>query len=136
MDMLGRELQQMTPMTATTYFTNTANPATAWSNTVNFYVDIDPHTHLTWPLLGRDTMVTAMDRLLFVTRYNQQWSAIGYKVDPNRAAWAWARFTVTRPPAFQSQTSPFPRRCLMISPSITSSATRVHHQRGPVQPHH
>ena len=87
MDLLTRDLQQMAPMNGTVMFTNTQNPANVYTNAVNFYVDGGPNVPLNrdiaWPLVQNgDVMITTLQRLFFVTRYNQQWTAIGYKVDP------------------------------------------------------
>jgi hypothetical protein len=49
-------------------------------------VDAGPpgSANLAWPLVAAgDAMITTQARLFFVTRYNQQWTAIGYKLDPN-----------------------------------------------------
>jgi hypothetical protein len=71
MDIIMRDLEQMTP----TYQTNVDN----------FYADISPnYVTLSQPLVEpTDLRTNTLEMCYFTTKYNQQWSAFGYKVDPN-----------------------------------------------------
>ena len=70
MDIIIRDLEQMTP----TYQTNVEN----------FYADISPgYASLTQSLVEpTDVRTNTLEMCYFTTRYNQQWTALGYKVDP------------------------------------------------------
>jgi prepilin-type N-terminal cleavage/methylation domain-containing protein len=72
-DMIAREMEQNTP--------------SYYSNVYNFYV-IPPQNFIAnnyvWPLVNSpDVRTNAMEQLFFLTRYNQQWNAVGFEVEPN-----------------------------------------------------
>ena len=78
MDLITRELEQISPTYYSTY--NGGNP-NSYLNAMNFYVDLSPayNTNVAWPMTAGDTTNFSMERLFFVNRYNQQWNAIGYR---------------------------------------------------------
>lgn len=89
MDMITRELQQMTPSDYAVPSFDPRRPITA----LNFYADISPYfitrTNTVWPMLPngarQDTTNFSIEQLYFVTRYNQQWNIIGYSLLPSDA---------------------------------------------------
>ena len=50
-----------------------------WTWILNF-------TPFPWPTVATDSMTNTLDRLLFVTRFNQRWTAVGYKIVTNGTA--------------------------------------------------
>ena len=78
MEIITREVQQTTPTDYTTY------PGTngQYGNGLNFYVNLTPgvNTNLVWQMIGTDHTNFSFESLFFVTRYNQQWKAIGYRL--------------------------------------------------------
>ncbi|HXD01579.1 MAG TPA: hypothetical protein VN048_19745 [Verrucomicrobiae bacterium] len=81
MDLITRDLEQMVPTSYSTY-PNAYPPAGNYLNAVNFYADISPAfaTNVPWNMTSTDSTNFSMERLFFVTRYNQQWNAIGYRL--------------------------------------------------------
>jgi hypothetical protein len=80
MDLITRELEQMSPTYYSTYPV-VVPPTNTYANALNFYADVSPayNTNVTWPMTAGDTTNFSIERLFFVTRYNQQWNAIGYR---------------------------------------------------------
>jgi len=71
-DMIAREMEQNSP----SYYSNVFNFNVV--PTVNSYI---------WPLANPPDVVTnVMEKLFFLTRYNQQWNAVGFEVEP--ISWA------------------------------------------------
>ncbi len=67
-DMIAREMEQNSP----SYYSNVFNFNVV--PTVNSYI---------WPLANPPDVVTnVMEKLFFLTRYNQQWNAVGFEVEP------------------------------------------------------
>ncbi len=70
-EMIARELEQMTPC--------------YYSNADNFYANppLTFNTNIVWPLVTPgDNRFNTMEQLYFLTKFKQQWNAIGYEVDP------------------------------------------------------
>ena len=94
MDLITRELEQMSPSGYSTY-PFTVPPAGNYANAINFYVDVSPafaqaapntQPNVAWAMNAGDSTNFSMERLFFVTRYNQQWSVIGYRLIESDAA--------------------------------------------------
>ncbi len=74
-DMIARDLEQNAP--------------SYYSGAYNFYVNPPQSTpganyNYVWPLANSpDVRTNVMEQLYFLTRYNQQWNAVGYEIDPN-----------------------------------------------------
>ena len=89
MDLITRELEQVAPSSYSTY-PNSFPPNTAtYLNGINFYADVSPafaqaapntQPNVAWAINSRDATNFSMERLFFVTRYNQQWNAVGYRL--------------------------------------------------------
>ncbi len=85
LDLMSRDLEQMAPGKSGVLFSTSAFPGNDFTNNINFYTDIDPSLttkYIKWPTPAGDLITNSLDRLLFVTRYNQGWSAVGYRIDP------------------------------------------------------
>ena len=83
MDLITRDLEQMAPSDYSTYnyATYNGNPGT-FSNGLNFSADVSPffNTNIAWSMAGGDSTNFSIENLLFVTRYNQTWNAVGYRL--------------------------------------------------------
>lgn len=85
LDLIARELQQMAPVNPAIVYANTVNGFTG-TNTLNFYSDFEPDVNPSYVVmtnLNRDSVTNVMQRVLFVTQYNQTWNVVGYRVIPN-----------------------------------------------------
>lgn len=75
-DMIAREMEQNTP--------------SYYSNVFNFDVNpplISTATNYVWPLANPpDVRTNVMEQLFFLTRYNRQWNAVGFEVEPDSLA--------------------------------------------------
>jgi hypothetical protein len=91
MDLISRELEQMTP---TDYGFLTASPAGGYyASGLNFYADVSPSftltppntlPNVTWTMAAGDITNFSIGRLYFVTRYNQQLNVVGYRLLTNQ----------------------------------------------------
>ena len=80
MDLISRDLQQMAPGDYGQLITS--NGITYYNNCLNFYADLSvpPTTPVLWPMTGGDTTTFSMGRMLFVTAYSKQRTAVGYRL--------------------------------------------------------
>jgi Tfp pilus assembly protein PilV len=82
MDLITRELEQMAPSDYSTYnyYTSVGIP----TNGLNFYTAVSyGFTNVPWSMLAGDTTNFSLEDLYFVTRYNRQWNAVGYRLLPS-----------------------------------------------------
>jgi prepilin-type N-terminal cleavage/methylation domain-containing protein len=93
MDLIARDLQQMAPAKAGVVYANSIGAAVG-TNLINFYSDFEPNVKKAYVIVPGnvnppnppDEITNVMQRVLFVTQYNQTWSAVGYRVDPTTSA--------------------------------------------------
>jgi prepilin-type N-terminal cleavage/methylation domain-containing protein len=105
MDLITRDLQQMAPTYYSKFEYNQylLNPFTyVATNGLNFYASpsLGVANH-EWPMIGGDVTNFSLGSLFFVTRYNQQWSAIGYRLiksDITNGVGTLYRFSTNNPP--------------------------------------
>ncbi len=101
MDLITRDLQQMAPSDFSFYTTNVAN-VRYFTNALNFYTfPTLGATGRTWPLNNGDSNTFSLMSLYFLTKYNQQWNAIGYRLTESDAALGVGtlyRFSTNSPP--------------------------------------
>lgn len=101
MDLITRDLQQMAPSSFSFLTTNAANHI-YFTNALNFYTfpTVGSKSYI-WPLNGGDATNFSMMSLYFLTKYNQQWNAIGYRLTQSDAAngvGTLYRFSTNNPP--------------------------------------
>jgi hypothetical protein len=91
MDLITRDLQQMTPTYYSTYNYEAAlfdGFAYQYTNGLNFYSapSASFRTSPAWPMSAGDTTNFSLEDLYFTTGYNHQLSAIGYRLSPSDVA--------------------------------------------------
>jgi len=75
-DMIAREMEQNVPCYYSGVFNFDVNPP-QFSTNINYV----------WPLANPpDVRTNVMEQLFFLTRYNQQWNAVGFEVEPDSLA--------------------------------------------------
>jgi hypothetical protein len=84
MDVISRDLQQIAPTyySAFNYFQYINNPDNyIFTNGLNFYASPSlGGTNYAWPMTGGDVTNFSLASLYFLTRSNQQWTAVGYRL--------------------------------------------------------
>ncbi|HTL57497.1 MAG TPA: hypothetical protein VL361_17560 [Candidatus Limnocylindrales bacterium] len=100
MELLSRELTQMTPTQAPDQIVNNG-----WYRATNFFVEPNPFFTPLWQALpGMPSAVyrtNSIQRLFFISRFNQDWLGTGYEVlpeDPNGIVGSLYRFYRTNTP--------------------------------------
>lgn len=90
MDLIARDLEQMVPSDYSTYdfYAAAKSPGSySYANGLNFYADVSPgFNYVAWSTPSGDATNFSLERLYFVTRYNQQLNAVGYRLVPSDVA--------------------------------------------------
>lgn len=101
LDLISRDLQQMSP----TYFSFYATDATShiyFTNALNFYTfPAFGSKNYAWPMNSGDVTNFSLMSLYFLTRSNQQWTAVGYRLirnDATNGVGTLYRFSTNNPP--------------------------------------
>ncbi len=79
MDLITRELEQMSPCNYGLPISTNIDGSINYQPGVNFYLIASPQFKpVAWPTPTGDTHVFSVDRLYFLSRYNQQWNVTAY----------------------------------------------------------